>query len=166
MGLLDRNTDVEPGMFKAYGSMGRTLGLGATGQVLGEAINELEISKYRLALLLGLHPSNCYRWFAGRCCPSSLYFGRLVQLLLWQSAGIPVVYMREILWDASLVFWRDGNITLRDHRPDGPGVMAAVDGKDCWDVAQAVVRAESQRRGQGRTDRNTPPGMIPPSVKQ
>lgn len=167
MGLYDPpSTSLDPRILSAYGAMHRSLGLGGTVVIIEGVCNALGVSQFRLAYLLGIEPSNLYRWFAGRngVSPGAISLARLIQLLLWDKAGVDVSKMQAILWDASLVRWRDGSVTSGDHRQDGPGLVPRINAYQVWAAAEALVVAEAQRRGQKAASdrRHAPRGINPP----
>ena len=124
------------------GNKGRT-SIGATGHVIELACALLGVSKYQLAKLLGQAPHNLYKWLAGGGSPSSFFMARLSQLYALDKQGIPVSMMGQILWEESLILWRDGSVTCEDHVPGGSGALSKEDGRTRWDVAQLLIE---QRR--------------------
>jgi len=132
-------------IFAPIGQRGRT-SLGAAIELIQQRCKELQVSKYQLAGLLGRDPGRISRWPCGECSPSSFYLARLTQLWILQWKGIPVHMIRKIMWEESIVLWRDGSVTIENHLPGGSGVLPPEEGRGRWEVAEFL----NQQRRQGR----------------
>ena len=104
------DTTIPQMAFAPFGPRGRT-SLGATEHVIELACSLLQVTKYQLAYLLGISPSHLYRWLNGSSSPSYFYMTRLSQLELFHIQGVPVANMTRILWEESLILWKDGSVT-------------------------------------------------------
>jgi len=54
--------------------------------------------------------------------------------------------MREIMWEESLILWRDGSVTSENHLPGGSGALPKDEGLGRWEVAEFL---NQQRRQAG-----------------
>ena len=132
-------------VFAPIGQRGR-VSLGATTEIIEQSCKQLQVSKYQLAHPLGQSPHNFYRWLSGYATPSSFYLARLTQLWILQWKGLPVHLMREIMWEESLILWRDGSVTSENHLPGGSGALPKDEGLGRWEVAEFL---NQQRRQAG-----------------
>ena len=132
------------------GRRGQTPTSGAVEFVLFDVIEAFGISQYRLGKLLGVQsPGSLYRWFSGERTPSALFLLRLAQLLLWDSQGMPVHDISEIIWPDSLIKWKDGSITKDVHEPGGKGIVGDAFTSNVWDVAVHASLSRQRMLDQG-----------------
>ena len=153
-------------IFAPIGQRGRA-SLGATAHIVDLTTKYLQITRYQLALLLGLDPSSLYRWLRGGGSPSAHYCMRIVQLWAFQWQGLPVCNMRKIMWEDSLILWKDNSVTREDHLPGGSGTVPEKDCRNTWQMAEMLTlrnkeaKADNHRRG-----RLSPHGAHPPARRQ
>jgi len=139
-------------VFAPIGQRGRA-SLGAAIELIQQSCKELGVTKYQLAGLLGCNQSRIYRWLSGERSPSAFYLARLTQLWILQWKGLPVHMIRQIMWEESMVLWRDGSVTVENHLPGGSGALPLDEGRVRWEVAeflkqqQRVARAYNRRKG-------------------
>ena len=124
----DRGTYFPERVFAPIGKRSRT-SLGATIQIIGQSCKQLQVSKYQLAGLLGCDPGRIHRWLSGERNPSSFYLARLTQRWILQWVGVPVHMMRKVMWEESMVLWRDGSVTYENHMPGGSGTLPKEEGR-------------------------------------
>ena len=148
----DRGTYFPERVFAHIGKRGRT-SLGATIQIIEQSYRQLQVSKYQLAGMLGCNPDRVHRWLRGERSPSSFYVARLTQLWILQWVGVPVHMIRKVMWEESMVLWRDGSVTCENHLPGGSGALPKDEGLGRWEVAEFLnqqrrqARAHNQRKG-------------------
>ena len=145
-------------VFAPIGKRGRT-SLGAATEIIEQTCGQLHVSKYQLAGLLGTDAYIVYKWLSGERTPSSFYLARLTQLWILQWKGLPVHLIRRIMWEESMVLWRDGSVTLYEHLPGGSGTIPKEEGRERWDVAEFL---NQQRRQAGA--HNQRKGRLPPNA--
>ena len=139
-------------IFAPIGKRGR-VSLGASVQIIEQSCRQLQVSKYQLGGLLGCNPDRIHRWLRGERSPSSFYLARLTQLWILQWKGLPVHMIRKVMWEESMVLWRDGSVTCENHLPGGSGTLPKEEGRGRWEVAeflnqqQRLARAHSRRKG-------------------
>lgn len=152
-------------VFAPIGQRGRT-SLGATIEIIGQSCKELQVTKYQLAGLLGIEAPNLYRWLSGERTPSSFYLARLTQLWILQWKGLPVHMIRKVMWEESMVLWRDGSVTLHEHLPGGSGTIPKEEGRERWEVAEFLnqqrrqASAHNQRKGRFSPGATDPPRRV------
>ena len=156
--------ELAEGAWGTYGATGLCPSVGATLAVLEELYQKMQVTPYRLAKLIGLSkPGSIYRWQSGARTPAAAFLIRMIWLLLRHSEGWPIRLVDKILWEESLVLWRDGSVTREDHRPGGPGLVAESFAADVWQMAETLSLARKRRvRENVRTSRYLPNGAIPP----
>ena len=138
--------------FAPIGQRGRA-SLGAAIELITQSCRELQVTKYQLAGLLGCNQSRIYRWLSGERSPSAFYLARLSQIWILQWKGLPVHMIRKIMWEESMVLWRDGSVTVENHLPGGSGTLSLEEGRVRWEVTeflkqqQLLARAYSRRKG-------------------
>ena len=132
------------------GRRGQTPMPGAVEFVLMDVCESFRFTPYRLSKLLGVqNTGSIYRWFSGERTPSALFLLRLAQLLLWDSQGMPVHDISEIIWPDSLIKWKDGSITKDNHEPGGTGIVGDAFTSDVWDVAVHASLSRQRMLDQG-----------------
>jgi len=160
----ERDTSIPERVFAPIGKRGRT-SLGATVQIIEQSCRQLQVSKYQLGGLLGCNPDRIHRWLRGERSPSSFYLARLTQLWILQWVGVPVHVIRKVMWEESMVLWRDGSVTCENHLPGGSGTLPKEEGRGRWEVAeflnqQRLARAHNQRKGRGSPGATAPPRRV------
>ena len=74
--------------------------------------------------------------------------------------------MREIMWEESMVLWRDGRVTCEDHLPGGSGSLLKEEGLARWEVAeflnlqQRLAKAHRRRKGRTAPGASDPPQRL------
>jgi hypothetical protein len=87
-------------------------------ELLTRAGDDLQVSKYGLARLLGLpFPAVIYSWIKGPRRPSSIYMARLLRLYHLQKDGV-------VLNELSSIEWKDVSVTKP--APKGPTAIPRV----------------------------------------
>ena len=163
--MPSEDTSFPERIFAPIGQRGR-VSLGATSHIIQQSCKHLQVSRWQLAHLIGQSPHNFYRWLSGYATPSSFYLARLIQLWLLQWEGLPVHLMREIMWEESLILWRDGSVTCEDHLPGGSGALPKDEGLGRWEVAEflnqqrRLARAHNQRKGRAPPGTTDPPRRV------
>ena len=148
-------------VFAPIGQRGRT-SLGATIEIIQQSCKELQVTKYQLAGLLGIEPRNFYRWLSGERTPSSFFLARLTQLWILQWKGLPVSMMRKIMWEESMVLWRDGSVTRENHLPGGSGALPIEEGRERWEVAEFLYQQRRQASSYNKRKGRLSPGASDP----
>ena len=148
-------------VFAPIGQRGRT-SLGATIEIIGQSCKELQVTKYQLAGLLGSEPYLIYRWLSGHCTPSSFYLARLTQLWILQWIGLPVHRIKKIMWEESMVLWRDGSVTRENHLPGGSGAIPPEEGRERWEVAEFLYQQRRQASAHNKRKGRLSPGASDP----
>lgn len=121
--------------------------MGSSYEILTEASQRLGVSFYRLSFLLGLsRPDVLYRWLEGERSPGAVSLIRLLRLMMWDDAGLAVSMMDRILWDDSLILWRDGSVTQDVHDP----AQSIPQGADVWRLAESLSHSRAQRTKENR----------------
>ena len=143
--IWGRHTSFPEKVFVPVGIMHNSVSLAAINLILEETLQYLGLTKYQLALLLGMGGtgSDIYKWIGGTQGPSSAYMARLVKLWSFQVQGMPVCDMSQIMWEDSLILWRDGSVTRENHIPGGSGAIPPEEGTSVWQMAQFFIK---QRR--------------------
>ena len=63
--------------------------------------------------------------------------------------------IRKVMWEESLILWRDGSVTCENHLPGGSGTLPKEEGRGRWEVAEFLNQqqrlAKAHRRRKGRT---------------
>ena len=146
-------------VFAPIGQRGRT-SLGAAIELIQQSCKELQVTKYQLAGLLGCNPDRIYRWLSGERTPSSFYLARLTQLWILQWKGLPVSMIRKIMWEESMVLWRDGSVTCENHLPGGSGALPKDEGFGRWEVAEFLNQQRQDARAYNRRKGRASPGSF------
>ena len=146
-------------VFAPIGQRGRT-SLGAAIELIQQSCKELQVTKYQLAGILGCDPSRIYRWLCGERTPSSFYLARLTQLWILQWKGLPVSMIRRIMWEESMVLWRDGSVTIENHLPGGSGALPPEEGRGRWEVAEFLNQQRRDARAYNRRKGRASPGSF------
>jgi len=115
----------------------------STEEIVLEFCAAFSMTPYRLSKILGVQSGgSIYRWLDGSRTLSAIFLARMVRLLLWESRGLPIHEIEEILWVDSLILWKNGNVTLENHGPDGEGVVSAT--SETWRTAVNVSFARQR----------------------
>lgn len=146
-------------VFAPIGQRGRT-SLGAAIELIQQSCKELQVTKYQLAGLLGCNQSRIYRWLSGERSPSAFYLARLTQLWILQWKGLPVHMIRKVMWEESLVLWRDGSVTVENHLPGGSGALSLEEGRVRWEVAELLNQQQRDARAYKRRKGRASPGSV------
>jgi hypothetical protein len=145
--------------FAPIGQRGRA-SLGAAIELIEQSCKELQVTKYQLAGLLGCNQSRIYRWLSGERSPSAFYLARLTQLWILQWKGLPVHMIRKVMWEESMVLWRDGSVTCENHLPGGSGALPPEEGRARWDVAEFLHQQRRDARAYKRRKGRASPGSF------
>ena len=148
-------------VFAPIGQRGR-MSLGAAIELIQQSCKELQVTKYQLAGLLGCNPDRIYRWLSGERSPSSFYLARLTQLWILQWKGLPVHMIRKVMWEESMVLWRDGSVTVENHLPGGSGALPKDEGLGRWEVAEFLNEQRRQARAHNKRKGRLSPGASDP----
>ena len=161
----ERDTSFATRIFAPIGQRGR-ISLGATEHIIELSCKLLQVSRWQLAHLIGQAPHNFYRWLSGRATPSTVYLARLTQLWILQWEGLPVHLMQKIMWEESLILWKDGSVTCENHLPGGSGSLPKEEGLARWEVAEflnqqrRLARMHNQRKGRASPGSTDPPRRV------
>lgn len=88
----------------------------ASIEILRFTQETLLLTKGQLGALLGTSYGTIKQWFQGRRRPSSLFLARLCKLLLLRMNGLELVRARSIDWETGEIRWKNGAVSLVDHR--------------------------------------------------